>query len=265
MLHKYFSSSSIVAAALATVACVGLAGAASAGIIYQDSFSGTNTTPLNGAAPTVDNGTSLTWTAGSAWADSGYTNTATGRWNASLAFTPVNGQIYTLSAGLDMTGPGSSPNGNDWLAIGFMNTQNTNTAFDANYQNSSQPAAADPWVQSALGGAGGTVFTGPGTAGNQGFANAVGVNTYSIVLNTGSSAWAYNVYLTNSNVTNKLVGTGAVETTPGITAVGLENGLGVGEVSNFSLTDVAVPEPASLGLLTAGGLGLLLLKRRKAV
>ncbi|MGC9261842.1 MAG: PEP-CTERM sorting domain-containing protein, partial [Phycisphaerae bacterium] len=38
---------------------------------------------------------------------------------------------------------------------------------------------------------------------------------------------------------------------------------GTVDVANVSLT--AVPEPATLGLVAAGGLGLLLLKRRKAV
>ena len=37
-------------------------------------------------------------------------------------------------------------------------------------------------------------------------------------------------------------------------------------ISNASLAETApVPEPATLGLVALGGLGLLLLKRRKAV
>ena len=33
-------------------------------VIYQDNFSGSRSTSLNGAAPTIDNGPSATWTAG---------------------------------------------------------------------------------------------------------------------------------------------------------------------------------------------------------
>jgi hypothetical protein len=164
-----------------------------------------------------------------------------------------------------MTGLTAQAPSDNWLALGFMNTQNTNTAFDANYQDPSQPAAADPWVSNSLNANGGTSFTGPGTVGASAFANTSGVNNYEIVLNTGVSAWTYQIFQTNSSVTNKLVGSGTFGTNPTITAVGLENGLGIGQVSNFELTSSPVPEPATLGLFAIGGASgvLMLLKRRR--
>ena len=127
---------SVAAAALAAAACVGLASTAvHASVIYQDNFTGSSTLgTLNGAAPTVDNGTSSTWTASSAWADSGYTTNSTGqRQNAYLAFTPAPGHVYTLTVRLDVTGEGSSsgqPDSNYWAALGFMTTPATTGGWD---------------------------------------------------------------------------------------------------------------------------------------
>ncbi len=267
-------SCSIAAATLAVVACLGLASTASAAIIYQDNFSGnSNLGTLNGSAPTVDNGTSKTWTASSSssygWSDSGYgltSNGNTARQNAYLSFTPVNGQIYTLSAGLDLTseGPvaGGQPDSGYWLAIGFITTPTLNTGYDNNY--------ASPWALSRYNASGGSFFVGPGVNnGGASFTNTAGINNIAIVLNTGTSLWSYQVYLTNSSVTHELVASsataGAFKSNPAITAVGIEDGYGVAQVSNFELTSSPVPEPATLGLVAVGGLGLLFLRRRKAV
>ncbi|MHB1768861.1 MAG: PEP-CTERM sorting domain-containing protein, partial [Phycisphaerae bacterium] len=234
--------------------------------IYQDSFTGSATPgTLNGAAPTVGP-VGATWTANSSssygWSDSGYLNMGSGtesRQNAYLPFTPSSGQIYTLSAGLDLTGVGGVGGGGDtiyWLAIGFITAPSLNTGYDS--------SGASPWVLSRYNGSGGMVFTGPGTAGGNGLANTPGVNDYSIVLNTGSSAWTYQVYQTNSSVTNLLLTpTPITVATEAITAVGIEDGYGNAQVSNFSLTSSPVPEPATLGLFAIGGAGLLLAARRR--
>ena len=224
--------------------------AVSAGTIYQDNFSGSSTLgTLNGAAPTVDNGPSSTWTASSAWADSGYTTATVGRQNAYLSFTPTSGQVYTLTAGLDVTGaaPGQA-DANNWAALGFMTTQSTTGGWDS--------SGASPWVLSAYNASWGGAFAGPGMNGGQGFTPTSGNNTYSIVLNTGSAAYSYQVFLTNSAVNNELVQSYTFSTNPVIDAVGLENGLGNAQVTDFSLTSAPVPEPATLGLVALGGLGL---------
>ena len=274
------SSSHAAKAAIAgtTLVMLGMtAGTVSAGTIYQDSFTGSATLgTLNGKMPNMVDTNNAKWTANSSssygWSDSGYDITTVndiGAENAYLPFTPIAGQIYTLSAGLDMTAEGLNPNNTYaastfWMGLGFLSSP----GVVGGWTNSG--AAASPWVLSGYQGANNVVFTGPGTGGGQGFSTGTtsGVNDYSIVLNTGSSLWTYQVYLTNSANTNLLVGSSSsapFSSNPNITAVGFENGLGVAQVSNFSLTDVAVPEPATLGLLAVGGLGLLLLKRRKTV
>ena len=292
MYRGCHSSSLLAKATIAgtTLAMLGMtAGAASAGIIYSDTFTGSSTVgSLNGATPTTDNGPSATWSATSSsksgpalgWADSGYgVNTpynGTGVANAYLSFTPVTGHIYTLSAGLDLTNPvGGLAYTNYWVALGFIVTPVlTGPSVSGNPgwggTSPTEPGGtASPWVLNGYQtGYQDGVFQGPnGTVTPQTFipGTTSGANDYSIVLNTGSAAWTYQAYLTNSLHTNELVGSGTFSTNPVITAVGMEVGLGGAQASNFQLTDVAVPEPATLGLVAAGGLGLLLLKRRKTV
>jgi hypothetical protein len=242
-----------------------MAGAASASTIYSDNFSGSSTPgTLNGAAPTVTTG-SATWTADSLWSDSGYINSgSSARLSAYLPFTPVAGHIYTLSAGLEVTketNPSDTVAGDYWFGLGFMTNASTTQGWDG--------GGASPWVLNGFyapsSGVNSLVSTGPGLSGGQGFGGITsGVNNYSIVLDTVASTWTYNVYLTNSAHTNLLIGSSSAapfSSNPVITDVGIQDGLGAGNVSNFSLT--VVPEPASLGLFAVGGLGLLLLNRRK--
>ncbi len=254
---EFSGSSSAARAALlgaALAAFSTLPHAASATTIYQDNFSGSSAAgTLNGAAPTIDNGPSATWTADSVWSDSGYADPASGagRLNAYLLFTPSNGHIYDLSAGLNLPSEGNTvgyPDASYWVALGFITTPSTTLAYDT--------SGASPWTTNRYNAAGGAAASGPGNGGYQAFTNTTGVNTLSIVLNTTPSAWTYQVYETNSSVTNLLVASGTFSSNPAISAVGFEDGLGNAQVSNFSLTEV--PEPFSLGLLAAGGLGLLL-------
>ena len=256
---------------LGALALLGMtAGPASAGVIYRDSFTGSSALgTLNGAAPTVGPA-GATWTASSSttigWADSGYSDSGYPNQapSAYLPFTPAGGQIYTLTASLDVLASTDSGFPQDYsnMNLGFVTAPSVSGSTN-NYNNH----GASPWLQSDLAGTGGTFFTGPGVVGGQNFSNTSGVNTYSIVLNTGSSAWTYQVFQSNSSVTNKLVGSGAFTSTtdPAIVAVGLQNSLAMGQVSNFELTSSPVPEPATLGLFAVGGIALLLLGRKRAV
>ncbi|MHB1768550.1 MAG: PEP-CTERM sorting domain-containing protein [Phycisphaerae bacterium] len=278
MLSEKFSQISTLAAkaaiastALATLGV--LAGAASANnVIYQDNFSGSSTLgTLNGAAPTVDNGTSATWTVatGTGFADSGYTSYSDGNGSSAyLNFKPVSGFVYTLSAGLNMISgldSGTANSNNDWLAIGFLANPSSTARFDNG--TASGPGA---YAWASVRGPGfqnyGNVFGGPGTNGfGEGYANAGGasggVNNISIVLNTGQNAWTFQVFDDGTSVSPVEV----FPTNPAIIAVGLANNGSVtdGQFSNFELSSSPVPEPAALGLFGVGGGYLLMLKRRR--
>ena len=233
------------------------ASAASASVIYQDSFSGSSTTALNGAAPTVHNGTSTTWTADSQWMDNGSVVTPTvnsGNANAWLAFTPASGYIYTLSEGVEATS-----SGNPYAGMGL--------AFSpSGFLGTSIASGAALSISSGEPGSGGNEITtcaGPGQAnGNaypyQGTGTVQGLQ---MVLNTGAAAWT--VQFSDNGVALGPVFT--YTTNPTIGAVGFGTMGTNAQVSNFSLTATPVPGPAPLALVAIGGLGLLLLKRRKAV
>lgn len=184
---------------------------------------------------------------------------------------PTSGQIYTLSATLTISSVDTS-NGaaNDFLDIGFPgnieagnnplgDTSTLNTGWDwpANISN----VSASPWVL-LQGSGGGSYVTGPGTNGAGALSSAAAIgaaNKIAIVLNTGSSAWTYQVF-DNGTAVSPVV---SFATNPTITAVGLQNAGVIGTVSNFELASSPVPEPAALGLMAAGAMGLLLMRRRK--
>ena len=131
--QKTLVALAVVAMGDTFVAGIGAAAAATT-VIYQDNFTGSSATPLNGAKPTVDHGPSSTWTASSAWADSGHSKSSgNARKNAYLNFVPAPGHVYTLTVRLDVTGEGSSsgqPDSNYWAALGFMTTPATTGGWD---------------------------------------------------------------------------------------------------------------------------------------
>ncbi len=277
-----FTNSLLLAAGV--VVSAGLAGTASAQIIYQDSFAGSNSTPLNGSTLTVDNGPSATWTANTytVWADSGYTNynldqSTKTRDSAFLGFTPSSGQVYTLSATItlvsgDPASGTSTSNQYDWLGVGFLsgissgtntlgNTSLLNTGWD--WGSNISPLDVNPWARVELGG-GGIYVTGPYANGATRFSTpGTGniTNTLAITLNTGSAAWTYQVF-DNGTAVSPIV---TYSTNPTVTAVGLQNAGVIGTVSNFALTSSPVPEPTTLGLVGVGTLGLLLIGRKRKV
>ena len=290
MFIKGLSSSRgcpLAAAALAAAAFAGLAGTASASMVaastvYSENFGGSATGPLVGTAPTVDHGTSPTWISqysssatNTDWLANG---TITGSLNgtgagatgalevAALNLTPVSGHIYTLSANLLPTGYIAGDNAHDgFVAVGFTSASGGVTPFFA---------GEGPWMLSEFTGSqsapANTVQGFFGTGTNNGTTvspnpAALG-DTSMVVLNTTQSQWVGTEYYNNSLVASFTYGSGTNPANPtGITQVAIGvNGMS-GSVTNFSLTDQAVPEPATLGLVAVGSLGLLLLKRRKAV
>ena len=276
---------SLAAATLAAVACIGLAGTAWAStVIYQDNFSGSSSTPLNGAAPKTDNGSSTTWTAttngtNSSFYDNGSASetSATGALGY-LNFTPASGNVYTLSATLSLpTSSADTTSGEtnwNWFAVGYASSVDTSSGATFNSGSSPNPYA---WVEvyapvDNLGFAG-EGFEGPNSSTPaQAFSTPSGqsdtAQQISIVLDTGPATWTYQFFDDSTAVSS----VESFSSNPAITAVGLclqgspnWSSPVTGNVSNFSLTSSPVPEPATLGLMVLGGMGLLLLKRRKVL
>ena len=87
--------------------------------IFSDDFSGDGSA-LNGSTPDMTT-VGAAWVAAPAFRLDGSITPTSG--SATLAFTPVDGQIYTLDASL----LGVTGNGN-WIALGFANGQSVGTA-----------------------------------------------------------------------------------------------------------------------------------------
>lgn len=259
-------SARIAIGALAATVFTGLVGTASANVILQDIFTGTASTPLNGAAPTTGPAGTI-WVAGSGWYDNGTeTSSGSGNSNAYLPYTVTTGNVYTLSAGLN---PDNVFGG--WFGLGYIsNTPSTGVNYwfagsGGGYLN------AGPWLlvsgmRGNTSGNEGQYNPGPGHSGGYtAFATTSGVQDVSIVLNTTALHWTFQVF-NNGDAVSSVV---TLASNPNIVGVALgDNGSPIanGSVSDFTLTATTVPEPANMGLLVAaGGLGLLLLKRRRVV
>ncbi len=251
---------SLAAATLAAVACIGLASTASASTIYSDSFPGSSSATLNGTTPATDT-TGATWTADTAWnADGSLNASIVNNYKAYLPFAPANGQIYTLSEGINATSniPGY-PGG--WIGLFF---EPSGTFISP----TTGAPTGGPAILDGVPTNGSTQFTtltGPGTGGSPNFnlppISGTGVQNLQMVLNTGGTYWSVQ-FSANGTV----LGDYSYSNTnpnPSIADVGFNSQGANGQVSNFSLTSSAVPEPATLGLFAIGGIGLLLAARRR--
>lgn len=93
-------------------------GGAWASVIYQDDFSGSGTTLLNGAAPDARPGSEV-WNAGSDWTTDGHVSGASGNASSTayLPFIPESGKVYRLSVNMEVI---STANEKNWVAMGFI-------------------------------------------------------------------------------------------------------------------------------------------------
>ena len=232
---------------LATVALAiafSFAGHAFGQVIYQDDFSGSGA--LSGAAPDVRPGTE-TWDATEWQADGTITSPTVGTGsNAFLPFTPIGGQIYTLS--LDVN-PTSATDPTNWFALGFTPTSSPQGNYFATY-------GAGPWMLLRVQRDGyntipndaddvGDIetFDGPVVNGFMDHDAPHGVVNFKIILDTTAAQWQADWLVNGTPIRSDVYATNPI-----INYVGFGRLFdATGVVDNFSLT--AVPEPSSVLLL----------------
>ncbi len=164
-------------------------------LIYQDTFNRNGAT-LTGTAPTIENGTNATWTAGSTAAP--WTTTTAGGGSTSpppgnssttalLPFTPTTNSVYTLSTNVNVTAGGTN-----WFALGFANSSQSPTA---------SPNGVNDLVWMLERNSSGNLQSFQGAAPNGGgdlsgpYAGSFGTGTLSLVLATGSTLANSTVYV----------------------------------------------------------------------
>lgn len=240
----------LCAALLAVILCVPRLTSAST-LIYSDDFSGLSSATLDGTSPDVSSGTlggsaSATWIADtvSFKANGTVTGQAGNVRYALLAFTPVVGNIYTLTIDLN-TADAASVN---WLGAGF--TSNTATSTNSTALNSAWVSYAAKGVGNAYA-SGSTPFTTGATFGTAGTVSDP--ITLTITLDTTAAQWTTTYSALNLS-TSTVLGTGSFTytTNPTITSIFIGDIIYGGVVDNLSLT--ATPEPNSIALL---GMALL--------
>lgn len=242
-------------ALMAVTAVALLAGAANAGVLFSDDFSGSSSTNLHGTTPDVTTG-GETWVATDNYkADGSFTSAAPA--TMTLAFTPVDGLVYTLDAQIEDLG------GSQWAQFGFGNGQPTNDKWSGRAwdllrvaSDTSHPHAT---VQSGFAG-----LTDWSSLGQLRYADDLDAR---IVLDTmgGTGNWTATYYAKAGNDGTYTEVGSATLTDEAIDSVGVStyNVPNEGKLNSFSLSLAEVPEPATLGLLLMGGAGVLFHRRRR--
>ena len=225
----------------------------SAAVIYADDFSG-GMADLNGAAPDVGPGT---WVASSVFNHDGSIDPSAG--SATLAFAPVDGNVYQLDASLS----GVSGNSN-WFALGFGTGQSTAIGTNNRFINGLLIGKA--WMLFRGDTSGHQAFLGSATSGTasglgwSALSTATGEIDLRIELDTtgGAGAWTATWFARDpAESSYTLVRPTEALLDESINSVGLAlANTGVdGTVESFRLT--AIPEPSAAALIGLGGLALV--------
>ena len=276
MFSKGLSSSrgfSLAVAAMAAAAVAGLASTASAAMLVSVALgwgSGHMVVPANGtvaAAPSVG---------GNKWNGSGPMGTQP----YAITFNPLdsNGNATGITGTFDETnptyqGPYYYSSGASGVLAPFVNWPGATWTGSTGTDQSSpkKPFGPDTLTLTGLSPAGSyDVYV--YSAYTQGVLTGGNTPTVSLNLTKGTAATTSYSYTYNMNDANVLasykLGTNYEEfqnVTPDNTGTIAIAGTGVNTSLFNAFQLYAVPEPATLGLVAVGGLGLLLLKRRKAV
>lgn len=258
---SFVSSSRKFLAATAVVMTFSLH-AMAATLIYQDDFSGSGATELNGLAPDTATGL-LGGSAGAVWqantifkANGTSLTTAAGAGSAYLPFAPVSGYVYTISIDIGVT----SYTADHWAAISLVNgTPNTGAAFHSITNSYATIGRRD----SDYAGTNLLRWQGPKNGGTNSHItqDTDGVWKLSIILDTQNSTdWKFRLMMQ---------GEGGVEVLSPVYDLGTESishlmishsNISSFTYDNFSVT--AVPEVAS-SMLGAAGVCLLSFRRAR--
>ena len=167
------------------------------GILYYDNFDGPADVNLNGTTPDITTA-DANWTAGT-WvnADGNYGGDPPGddgrSFTAYLPFTPTPGSVYELTAEVNNTG-------NDWMAIGFLNTASPDEGIRFGYgSNSSALWMLVRGKASAPSTDKDQAFIGPSTNNGMGNASTFSVNNLKVrVEMISSTEWVVKWYFDGS-------------------------------------------------------------------
>jgi hypothetical protein len=248
----------------------GLAGG-TAGVTWTSTASSTNT-------PTISTTTSdaVFGTSGGTHTGVGTTFASVGTFgtgadanlitNAYVPFVPVAGFLYDAHLSIASSGVGASGN---WLGMAFTANGTTGPLNNHTPSGSASALSNDNSFGLILIKGSGAVqtFAGLGTA-NAVVNTAVGSNPVGtttpiytdvdVLLDTTGTAWKMTWELGGT-----VAGTFTYTTNPtNITDLAFGSNKLTGAVSDFSLTATGAPEPASLGLLAIGAVGMLARRRR---
>ena len=271
-----FKSNSILLAACGGSALLALScgSFASAAVIYQDSFARSGS--LAGTTPAPTDTGSVKWGTSINGGMTAKTNgselvlaQSSGQYavgNGYLTYTPPASGTITLSAGFTVgTVAGTGTGTGGWGMLGFESSTGGDNPSGRG-PNVTLQAGANYVIASPVSQGG----TGTGYETIPGFVSGSStVLTITYDISTETAQW-YSQTGTNSPsllytydyATNHVAAPTITAVEAGMWASSANNKTPeVVDVQNFTLT--AVPEPATLGLVAVGALGLLLLKRRK--